>query len=152
MSSPIPSPRRGPHRPLGPWTPERRYTPGVGAHLTTPSTPHRPPEGFYEIANPLGYEEKRAGMGGGIGSERHIQDLMGGMSVVIILAMALVSSLAFPPLFIVWILVGIWITFVHLIQPYGRRQLELEELARQRAAGIVPPEHAVPAQRWEPGK
>lgn len=141
---------QNPRRP-GAWIPQQRYTPGVGAHRTTPDTPHRPRQSFYEIANPLGYEEKRVGMGGGVNSERHIQDLMGGMSVVFIFAMAIISSLAFPPLFIVWIGVAIWVGFVHVIQPYGQKQLAWEAEQRDRAAGVLPPEHAAPAQRWYPG-
>jgi hypothetical protein len=135
----------------GAWTPQQRYTPGVGAHYTTPDTPHRPASSFREIANPLGYEEKRLGMGGGVNSERHTQDLMGGMSVVIILAAALVSSIAFPPLFALWVFLGVWILVVKIAVPYGERQLAWEAEQRDRAAGVLPPEHAAPAQRWYPG-
>lgn len=141
---------QNPRRP-GAWTPQQRYTPGVGAHYTTPDTPYRPRQSFRGIDNPLGYEEKRLGMGGGVNSERHTQDLMDGMSVVIILAAALISSIAFPPLFFVWILLGSWVLLVHIAVPYGRRQLAWEAEQRARAAGVLPPEQATPPQRWYPG-
>lgn len=135
----------------GPWVPQQRFTPGVGAHETTPDTPHRPASSFRQIDNPLGYEEKRLGMGGSIGSERHTQDLMNGMSVVVILAAALVSSAVFPPLFIVWVIIAIWFGLVQILIPIGRRQLAHEELVRQQQDGTLPTAQAQPAQPWTPG-
>lgn len=146
---PLPGP--GPRGSFGAVRPPHRFTPGVGLHQVTPDTPRRPDSSFVEIANPLGYEEKRTGMGGGINSERHIQDLMGGMSVVMIFGLAFISSIAFPPLFVVWIIVAIWALFVQVIQPYGQKQLALEAQARARASGELPTEHAAPPQRWYPG-
>lgn len=128
-----------------------RYTPGVGPHHVTADTPRRPASSFHGIANPLGYEEKRLGVGGGIGSERHTQDLMGGLSVVVILAMALVSSLAFPPLFFVWVVIGIWVAVLEIAAPYGRRVLAAEQHARDVAAGLVPPDEVVSVRPWTPG-
>lgn len=139
-----------PHPVSGQPAPGRRYTPGVGDHAVTADTPRRPGSSFYEIAAPEAYEEMRLGRGGGVGSERHIQDLMGGMSAVTILAMALASSLAFPPLWVVWLAIGVWVLLVEVVQPYGRRVLAEEERARAEAAGLLPSAQVRPADPWSP--
>ena len=107
--------------------------------------PYRPQSSWYEIENGIGWAERQAGQGGGLGSDRHTDRLMDGIGWAGALAIVVVPGLFFPP----WLIVGGILLVLSALNAGIDRLAAAEDRARARDARQAAYAAQMPRQRPE---